>query len=188
MIVVISPEQNLPHELDTFHQLCEAGLTHFHVRKPQFSTEEYRHYLQQINEVHHSKLVVHHHHHLIKEFGLKGVHYTEANRKRLGESLPQSIGTISTSFHSVTDLEQNTISFSYQFLSPVFTSISKKDYEGQNFTINTPKTVVALGGITTNNIHLLPDMGFKGAAVLGSIWQSKNPVEVFKQMVQQFNA
>jgi thiamine-phosphate pyrophosphorylase len=39
--------------------------------------------------------------------------------------------------------------------------------------------VIALGGINEDNIQLVKQAGFSGAAVLGAIWQADDPVTAF---------
>ena len=66
----------------------------------------------------------------------------------------------------------------YMFLSPVFDSISKRGYSS-HFSLEDIKSnsgivkdrVFALGGVSADNIGLLPDAGFGGAAVLGFLWE-----------------
>jgi thiamine monophosphate synthase len=41
------------------------------------------------------------------------------------------------------------------------------------------KNIIALGGIDEDKIALVRKIGFIGVAVLGAIWNSKNPVEKF---------
>jgi thiamine-phosphate pyrophosphorylase len=42
--------------------------------------------------------------------------------------------------------------------------------------------LIALGGITKNNINEPITWGFDGAAVLGSIWENENPIKEFIQI------
>ncbi len=65
-------------------------------------------------------------------------------------------------------------------------SISKKDYKSA-FLLDDLKTnlpdinekVIALGGIDQTNIKLIKDLNFAGAAVLGAVWQNKDPLKSF---------
>jgi thiamine-phosphate pyrophosphorylase len=96
--------------------------------------------------------------------------------------------TISTSFHSTTAIFKSRRKYEYVFLSPVFDSISKQGYKG-NFSLEelksflkSKKNIIALGGINAENIELVKQKGFAGAAVLGSIWESKNPTKCYKEL------
>ncbi len=83
------------------------------------------------------------------------------------------------------------------FLSPVFDSISKEGYasafdlaEAQGFLQKLAKrpghrpSVLALGGIESGNIAAVQQAGFAGAAVLGSVWGSADPVAAWQQVAQ----
>lgn len=72
-------------------------------------------------------------------------------------------------------------------MSPIFSSISKKGYEGRGFDVNTiNKRIIGMGGVTTENINEFTKLGFKGVGVLGGIWNSKSPVTDFKKMRDYF--
>ena len=65
----------------------------------------------------------------------------------------------------------------------MFTSISKKGYEGKGFDVNhLDKNIIALGGIHIHNIKKAHSLGYKGVAVLGSIWQTPIPITNFKEI------
>ena len=79
--------------------------------------------------------------------------------------------------------------FSYVFLSPIFNSISKSNYQGRfgnsNFDVILKKVnqnVFALGGVDTDKVDLVFDMGFSGMAVHGAIWESEDPVGKFAEI------
>jgi len=47
---------------------------------------------------------------------------------------------------------------------------------------NSDKKIFALGGVCAENLKALKKMGFAGAATLGNIWLSKNPLKTFLEM------
>ena len=83
------------------------------------------------------------------------------------------------------------------FLSPIFDSISKDDYPAafneeelrsaakQNII---DKKVIALGGVTYENIHLLKQYNFGGAVILGDLWNRFNihTTQDFKELINHF--
>ncbi|MFC4096752.1 thiamine phosphate synthase [Euzebyella saccharophila] len=205
MIVLISPENDIPNELPLLHQLFEEGLQCFHLRKPKRSIGDYEKYLSQLDEKYHHKVVIHEHYQLLNKFDLKGIHFPERTRNQLlsdnkihlnyrfvktTETIDFQIDknkTSSTSFHDISVLEQCPIAFDYQFLSPVFTSISKENYRGKQFDVNSiSKKVIGLGGIDKSNIGKLQKLGYSGAALMGGIWKSPSPMADFKEMQQHF--
>ena len=194
MLIIISPEEDLNNELSILNQLFEAGLACFHLRKPKKNKEEVVAYLNQIDSKFHQKIVLHTFHELVNEFNLKGIHFSENMRIQHIDHPSQYFinlnmfgKTISSSFHEIKEVEDCYFEFDYHFLSPLFNSISKENYQGRHFAVNeVDKDIIALGGMTSENINQIKDLGFKGAAVLGSLWKTENPVEYFKNLRSNF--
>jgi len=190
MLIVISNPTPLKNDAAIINQLFDEGLSVFHLRKPECSSQDLVLLLQEINPLHHSKIALHSHHSLAKSFGINRLHYTEASREQITEPdliEAQSKNVLSTSVHSVDDYQNLSLHFNYAFLSPVFDSISKPGYQKQTFDLSKinkkPGTkLIALGGIDVNNCNKALDMGFDGIAVLGSIWNAENKIDAFKQI------
>ena len=82
--------------------------------------------------------------------------------------------------HSLDAIEQLPCKADYVFLSPIFQSISKADYPSA-FSVETLKyffknrqsavPVLALGGISNDNIEMIQTIGFQGYALMGSVWK-----------------
>lgn len=179
--IVVSTPDFISDEAAIVNGLCE-NLEVIHLRKPDSSKEEMVTLLKQIKPSNYKKLVIHAHYELIEKYNLKGIHFTEKYRNELSDIQIKGLATVlkrrgmtlSTSFHNFEDLSEQGKYFDYAFLSPVFDSISKQGYSS-NFTLealkkgfneNEIKTAVyALGGITTENVHLLNDIGFEGIAL-----------------------
>ncbi|WP_422090572.1 thiamine phosphate synthase [Tenacibaculum ovolyticum] len=196
MIVLIAPEKDVENEIIILHQLFEAGLAYYHLRKPFKSYEEHVSYLNQISEKHHNKIVVHYFHELTNEFNLKGIHFQEQKRRdALENGSRYFIGlnmlgkTMSSSFHEPEELAACDIEFDYHLLSPVFSSISKEGYEGRGFNVtNIDKPIVGMGGINIETIAETIQLGYKGIGVLGGVWNTENPVDSFKKIKDKFDS
>lgn len=209
MIILIAPENDIPNEIEILHQLFQEGLEYYHFRKPHKNYQEHCEYLNQIDKQYHNRIVVHYFHELVNEYSLKGIHFQEAKRrdvlsteykvqstKTFLQHYAKSLNTqysvlstksISSSFHEPEELENCTFEFDYHLLSPVFSSISKQGYNGRGFDVNhIEKTIIGMGGVTTENLAEFDKLGFKGVGVLGGIWNSENPVEDFKKMNNHF--
>jgi len=194
-IVVLSPEKDIPNELEILHQLFEEGLEYYHFRKPQKNLKEHADYLSKIDQKFHSRIVTHLYHELLNDFDLKGIHFQEQQRRdklEKGQTLNDYLSelsiskkelTISSSFHEPEELEKCDIDFDYHFLSPVFSSISKQGYEGKGFDVNhISKKVIGMGGVTSENLKEFNRLGFKGVGVLGGIWAHESPIQSFKEI------
>jgi len=190
MIVVITPEEFVQNEAEIINELFHEGLDLLHVRKPFINLEEMTGFIQKINYEFHHQLVLHSHYELAKNFNISRLHFREIDRQNnLFKTFTDKI--ISTSVHDIETFNELTEDWEYAFISPVFPSISKKGY-GENSTIlndikkrdNPNVKLIALGGINENNIHEVFDSGVDGVALLGAIWESNEPLNVFKKCRQ----
>lgn len=87
--------------------------------------------------------------------------------------------TASASLHSLADVAAASGDvYDYVLLSPVFDSISKQGYGAAGFPraqltatlASCPVPVLALGGVSSSTAAAAADLGFAGAALLGSVW------------------
>ncbi|MBD0724347.1 thiamine phosphate synthase [Flavobacterium sp. L1I52] len=184
-MIIISNPIAVANEIKTVHALFENGLELFHIRKPEFSEEEMKAFVAAIGLEFRNRLVLHSYHHLAKEFGINRIHFSSTNRPD-NFSKPNGF-TVSTSTHSIEEFNALSEDFGYAFLSPVFKSISKENYEPKtNWAteikkrINFQTKLIGLGGIQDTNLHQALQLGFDEVALLGSIWNSENPIQNFK--------
>ncbi|SFC86711.1 thiamine phosphate synthase [Algibacter pectinivorans] len=190
MIVLISPEHDIPNEIEILNQLFQHGLQYYHLRKPEKNYQQHCTYLNQIDAQYHNRVVVHYFHELVNTYPLKGIHFQEQKRidhidnpGQYFKNLSMFGKTISSSFHEIQDLIDCHFEFDYHLLSPVFSSISKAGYQGRGFNVNhIDKFIVGMGGINANTILETFKLGFKGVGVLGGVWNAENPVKSFIQL------
>ncbi|UOR05000.1 thiamine phosphate synthase [Hymenobacter aerilatus] len=197
-LILISPPTTTAAEAPILQCLFEAGLQTFHLRKPGASAAEVEAYLQAMPQQYHRRIVLHGHYELAQHYSIGGLHLPAAARTTWAAQahLRQPVHSLSTSFHSLTELRRHRRRYEYVFLSPIFDSISKQDY-GQAFALaevqqelqrlqqrrHYAPQVVALGGITADTIAQVRAAGFAGAAVLGSVWQAADPVAALRQLL-----
>ena len=170
--IAITSPASIPNEAERISRLLSTGEVDFvHIRKPSWTQEEISELIESIPSRFHSRLKLHDYYNLIYDFKVGGIHVNFRNRNL---DLPKSIPEISKSAHSISELNDFE-NYDYIFLSPIFDSISKKDYKsGFNLdelsSIICGKRIIALGGVTPNNFALLKEKGFYGAAMLGHFW------------------
>ena len=190
-LIIISSPGEIPDERENVIALFRAGLKIFHLRKPGKSKAMLRKWMGGIPARYHSRIVLHSQHSLVNEFNVRGIHFTEKARKK-DRGIRNKKLKYSASLHAVMDVFLCRNAYDYVFISPVFNSISKKDLESK-FELeilarffseycalpgkNTE--VIALGGVNEKNILKVFNAGFHGAALLGAIWQSSDPVKSF---------
>lgn len=181
LIVITHPDMQ-DGEAGILNALFALGLPRLHVRKPEAPPAEVRRLLESIEPPYRCRIALHQCHELAGAFGITGLHFTEKNRlaqsRESLEGWKQGGFTISTSLHDPAELETLPHCFDYVFLGPVFDSISKTGYAAAlpgRFQLDKrgfPGKVIALGGIHAENVGTVSEMGFDGAALLGSIWQN----------------
>ena len=188
MIVITNPVA-IADEINIIHALFECGLELLHVRKPEYSIEELKLFLSKVNPEFQSRMVLHQQHQVANEFGIHRIHFTESARAALDlESKDNNDGFIkSTSIHTMANFNQLDSCFEYAFLGPIYQCISKPDYKSDLDVVkaiaqrtNFKTKLVALGGISIENIEETYQLGFDNVALLGSIWTSNQPIQNFK--------
>ena len=175
LILITSPTYFVEED-KIITSLFEEGLDILHLRKPDTAPMFAERLLTLIPEQYHKRIVVHGHFYLKEEFRLKGIHLNLRN-----PNAPDHYkGHISCSCHSLEEIKERKRNYDYVFMSPVFDSISKQDYNAQYSPEEIKKAhkqgiidkkVYALGGIDVHNIKEVKKYGFGGAAVMGAIWQ-----------------
>ncbi|HYV94863.1 MAG TPA: thiamine phosphate synthase [Chitinophagales bacterium] len=197
-LIVISSPEGFEHEIYDVQAMFKAGMQHFHLRKPKFSTNTLRHYIERIDKKYHNRIVLHSHHELCIPFRLRGIHLTRRHLKKnyiknwlqmkyIKMRRPKI--EITAGYHTITSFKIENPGYSYVFLSPIFDSISKVGYKStfsqdslEQMLHKTSYNVIALGGVDEDKIEQAKKWGFSGVAVLGSLWKSKDPVEKFKRI------
>lgn len=188
MILLITPENIIPNEPEIINQMFREGLDVLHIRKPWISREEITEFIRGIDELFYSQLVLHSHYDLAKQYGISRLHFREEDRKRGKYESFMDEYIISTSVHDITAYNTLEKEWEYAFISPFFPSISKKGY-GIGATVieslpqrNNPDVkLIALGGIDSGKIQQVFDLGVDGVALLGSVWESDEPLQAFKE-------
>ncbi|QZK91432.1 thiamine phosphate synthase [Flavobacterium sp. CHNK8] len=190
-MIVISNPTAIANEIKTIHTLFENGLELLHIRKPDFSATEMKTFVSKIKTAFRHRLVLHSHHQLALEFRIDRIHFTEKTRIETPEEHLKKwkkIGyTLSTSIHKMSDFEALSSVFDYAFFGPVFESISKPNYVSNldfkkelKQRKNNNTALIALGGITSENIKTALAFGFDDVALLGSIWNNNHSIENFR--------
>lgn len=174
--IVITSPGFLQGEADFIDRLFGHGLDRLHLRKPGAEIGECRRLLDGISREWLPRIVVHDNFGLCREYGLGGVHLNGRNPM----APPNHEGSVSRSCHSLEEISRYKGECDYLTLSPIFNSISKQGYmaafgPGQLAAARDSglidRRVIALGGVTLENIPRVRELGFGGVAILGDVWQ-----------------
>lgn len=188
-IILITLPDFFASEADAINTMFEQGLPLLHVRKPKATLQKTEELLLSINPKYRPQIVIHNHFSLIDKLSLRGAHLGAGrtiDRQHFDRQL-------SLSCHTIAEVKAKKDNFDYMFLSPIFNSISKTGYasaftadqltQASNSGIIDHK-VIALGGISPSALPLVKQWRFGGIALLGDVWQHKNPVERIQQWLR----
>lgn len=194
MIVVISPKTDIENEIQILNQLFSAGLECYHIRKPHKNLQEYAHYLKEIEPKYHHRIVLHDFHELSNEFDLKGIHFEEQQRRdyietptRYFKDLSLFGKTISSSFHELNDLVTSDFEFDYHFLSLVAPSNSESHPNLSLLDVNDIDKLI-IGMSDKCDLQEVLNLGYRGLAVMESVWQSDDPVKSFTELKTTYDS
>ncbi len=188
-IVVITKPDFFEGEVEMLTALFRAGLQCLHLRKPKALAHEIEAFIEKIPKEFWGRIVLHDHLHLVTEYGLGGVHLNS----RVNELPAGYRGQVSCSCHSFEEVKRYKKSCDYLFLSPIYDSISKEGYESA-FTKKElieaqhegviDEKIIALGGVSIDNLTELRGLGFGGVALLGDIWNREGDkiIDYFKEL------
>lgn len=187
--VISSPNDELT-EIEDVVRMFDAGLMHFHIRKPRMNKQQLANYIQRYPDKFRNRMILHSYHGLSKQFRLGGIHLSREHRRRnkfyslrlwLKRKMnPELI--VTRTFHKLTDITSDRRRYNYAFLSPIFDSVTRSSLAGgfskRALLIMIPQAkqpIYALGGITIERLKQVDENGFYGAAFHGSIWENEIP-------------
>ena len=178
-LIVVTAPTFFVEEDKIITALFEEGLDILHLRKPETPAMYSERLLTLIPEKYHKRIITHEHFYLQEEFSLMGIHLNTRNSKEPHDYS----GHISCPCHSLDEVQNKKHFYDYLFLSPIYNCITKSGVTsgftaeelrqaGKSKVIDS--RVMALGGITPDNILEIKDYGFGGAVVMGDLWNKFN--------------
>lgn len=191
-LIAISWPDFFEGEAKAINTLFDDGLEILHLRKPGADEEAVAALIDEIEPKYRGRLTLHYMPDLAVRSEVGGYHLSP-NRP------PAPVGwrgRLSASCHSTEELKEKLSMVDYAFLSPIFDSISKNGYKS-SFSQETlqkaaseeiiNEKVVALGGVTPQNMGIVKDLGFGGVAVLGGLWGDRSLEDVKRRYKEYVN-
>jgi len=175
-LIAITHPEFLPQEASLLTALLAEGLPLLHLRKPNATKRAIGKLLEEIPNQYYPRIAIHNDLDLAISYKLGGIHLNAAHPF----PLKNYKGRISCSCHSLAELPEAKKHCDYVFLSPIYDSISKRDYQSGFSEEELQKAsddglidaqVIALGGITASKIEALSRLHFGGVAILGDLWK-----------------
>jgi len=198
-LMLISSSDDIKNEHEVIKAMFDLGLPTFHLRKPHFSAEHLKTYLNEFSKEHLKKIIIHTHHSLAWDFRLKGIHLTKSDRKKKYRSwllykllkLKQRSLIRSTSCSSLSSLTSSYKDFDYIMLTPVFAGVQEHRPTFSRGTLHSivkkyPNKIVARGGAKVDNIEKGKEIGFTGIAFHNSIWRNPDPLKELERAINKY--
>lgn len=190
LLAVLSLPGVFPGEAECMEALLAAGVGRLHLRKPAATDEELEALVRRLAPRWGEVLVLHgpQSRELALRYGVRNVHgaakYRDSGGISGGGPMVDADGLhLSTSVHGWDEFRRLPAGLAYAFISPLFDSISKRGYRANAGLLDRPAEelpclAVGLGGVSEETIGSMLEQGWKGAAVLGWIWEEpKRAVE-----------
>lgn len=178
-LIVVTAPTFFVEEDKIITALFEEGLDILHLRKPETPAMYSERLLTLIPQKYHKRIITHEHFYLQEEFSLMGIHLNTRTPKEPHDYS----GHISCTCHSLDEVRNKKHFYDYLFLSPIYNCITKTGVTS-GFTAEELRQaekskiidskVMALGGITSDNILEIKDYGFGGAVIMGDLWNKFN--------------
>lgn len=202
-LIVITSSRSIPDETTFVTKMFESGLMTLHLRKPKFSTNQLKEYLNEIPKHFHNRIIIHSHHKLALKYYLKGIHMTSTHLEKkwkywmLRQRLRLKFGRLikTRSYRILTQVyNKEQYKFDYFLLGTMFNSITGGLYNGyyeegvRAAAKNVEKEIVGRGGTNDKCIPLAKELGLKGLVFNTYIWDSETPHQQFLNLLQTFKA
>lgn len=187
-IVITLPDHAPEDEAERISYMLESGIAdRVHIRKPEWKAERIEKLIRAIGNGLHHRLSLHSCPELLEVYPALGYHFSASR------SVPaKRPAVLSYSCHTPEEVCQQGKECDYVTLSPVFDSISKQGYtaavfdpEAEHTAVNTVLTV-ALGGVTPAHFGELRRRGYRGAAMLGYVWNT--PLQKLLNQLKCYNS
>jgi len=191
--IIISYHLRLFKEIEVIIGLLHHGLSHFHLRKPDLTIDEYRKFISDIPHEYHNKIIIHSHFELLNEFDLLGYYLSSADRTKI--TMPENNFIKSTFANSFEELAGLDGEYNYFLMGPIFKSISKPnlnvtfshDYLRSQFSEHKyTSKILAIGGIKESTTEMAINYGFDGVAILGAVWALYMETFDVKQAIEKY--
>lgn len=182
--IVITMPDGVNREAERISAMLAGGeVEYVHLRKPTWEIDAMERLVRAIPESLHPRLKLHSCYTLLADYALGGAHLNSRY-----PTIPEKVKIrrpdikLSCSCHSLEEVvaADKQGGWEYVTLSPVFSSISKPNYQANTLLQHTDvceklcklrTPVVALGGVTPDKYAVLKRLGYSGAAMLGYAWQ-----------------
>ncbi|MDT8446946.1 MAG: thiamine phosphate synthase [bacterium] len=193
-LLVLSQPEWIDGESEILSHLLSLPGFELLLRKPEASEAQQSALIEALDPKHYPRLWLRGAPILTLEYGLAGHHFPQNQRPQAvcwRRRLRKAGCRLSTGVHDPRELVQLE-GYDRALFSPVFDSISKpghrpnyKPAELEAGLRKLPFEVFGMGGVRADKLGQLKSKGFKGAAILGALWEATDAFEALKQIIKQ---
>jgi len=192
-IAVYTNPYDFKFETEIINRLFREGLDELHVRKPDYTKEQYKEFIEKIDKEYHPKLVLHSYFGLIHTYNVLGIFLDSDWRRKFifkfflnkfilrGKSIKKY--ALTNSFKEIGAFHKEVNEF---LLGPVFAKATSHinnpimDLSKLENRLNRTKiNVSAIGGVGLDNIQFFKNIGFGGVVLQSAIWKTTDPIKAF---------
>lgn len=179
-------------EIEMIHRFVTYPSVIVHIRKPEISLSQMAAFVSSFDPMERKQLVLHQYQTYSHDWGIERIHYSASQRSKADIGDNDSILKISTSTHSWQEFNGLAAHYDAAFISPIYASISKKNYNGNEVLLHTEQRsnfdtqLIALGGVSPHNIGNLCAR-FDDFAVCGGLWLAPDPLREFNAYHTQWH-
>lgn len=192
-ISVMSPMQERHGEQKILFRLFENGLSCFHLRRPHWTAARCSSWIESVPAKWRSRIVLHQHPQLVRKYNLAGFHGVPGGSGGNGLS-----GKMFVQCENYQDLLKVGTSCRRIALGPVFPP-EKYDVTVPRRTLSEYAAIAAywkkqggkaeifaFGGVRAEGLRKCREAGFSGVVVVGAVWDARDPVKAFKNLVRKW--
>ena len=202
-LIVFSSDHPGKEEAEWVNRLFAEGLEFYHLKKRSISKRDTKLFIENIEFKYHPRIILHQHYNFVKKYNLGGIHVNRKLRKTGVRGWIRHIKNrmlfkgkiLSATCHRLESLSTHSKYYDMLIYSPLYKLGLSGKMEPtlnpnvtQSLSIFQTNTIIAMGGISDENIKETVSFGFKGIAVSSGIWnQDKSPVESYLAMIKKIN-
>lgn len=195
--VVLSPQNERAGEKKILFRLFENGLSAYHLRRPHWSIQRCREWLESLPAEARSRVVLHQFPQLVGKYGLAGFHVSSDSRAEAALRGGVS-GELSVHCEDYASMLRVGNACRTIVFGPVFppekydVTVPRRTFGEYAATVSYWRSrggkarVLAFGGINSENIGECRRAGFDGVVVFGAVWSASDPVRAFKNLVRKW--
>jgi thiamine-phosphate pyrophosphorylase len=199
---IITNPYDIKFETDTINRLFREGLDELHIRKPKYDLAAMTAYIKRIDIKYHDRLVLHSHYALVNTFAIKKIHLNHKwainyftlfyldkvilKGKKVIKS--RTIANCASLYKPIEGIDEYVLGPVFARATYVLNTQLMQTEELEKGLRHSKLPVTALGGVTSDTMDFIKEVGFKGTALQSAVWKAADPIRAFVEIRDYFMA